>query len=176
MKRTMCICGLIALFATICFSQEKDLPEVKAATLSDSLKILQPLVDKQWVGKLANPQDGRLLEVRRHFQVIWGGSIVKYSTSMQEIGSFSEGYFYWDREVRQVAVFIVNSRGVIQEGGVSLENGVLTLQGTIAFPDIRFDYKNTFEFTPDGRMIDRWFHNAPGTWQPGHVIEFTPVE
>jgi len=25
-------------------------------------------------------------------------------------------------------------------------------------------------------MIDRWFHNAPGTWQPGHVIEFTPVE
>ena len=176
MKRTMCICGLIALFTTICFSQEQDLPEVNAAALSDSLKILEPLVNKHWVGTLANPQDGRLLEVRRHFQVIWGGSVVKYSSSMQEIDSFSEGYFYWDREAQQVAVFIVNSRGVIQEGGVSLENGVLTLQGTIAFPDIRFDYKNTFEFTPDGRMIDRWFHNAPGTWQPGHVIEFTAVE
>ncbi len=128
MKRAVCICALVALFAATCFPQEEALKKADAANLSDSLMILDPLVNKHWVGELANPQDGRLLEVRRNFQVIWGGAVVKYSSSMREIDSFSEGYFYWDREAQQVALFIVNSRGTAQKGTVSLENGVLTVQ------------------------------------------------
>jgi hypothetical protein len=48
----------------------------------------------------------------------------------------------------------------------------VTVQGKVVFPDRTFDYKNTFEFMPDGKMIDRWFQNAFGPWQPGHVVEF----
>jgi hypothetical protein len=55
---------------------------------------------------------------------------------------------------------------------VSVENGVLTVRGTIAFPERTFDFKNTFEFAAEGKMIERWFQNASGSWQPGHVVEF----
>jgi len=57
-------------------------------------------------------------------------------------------------------------------GYVVFEQGVLTVQGVITFPDRTFEYGNTFEFTLEGKMIDRWFQNAFGPWRPGHVIEF----
>jgi hypothetical protein len=140
--------------------------------LSKNLKILEPLVNRQWTGEMMSPEGGRLLKTDRNFHVVWDGSVVKITASVPEINSFSEGYFYWDREARQVAVFILSSRGVIERGTVSVEQGLLTVQGKIVFPERTFDFKNTFEFTPDGKMIDRWFQNAFGPWRPGHVVEF----
>ena len=121
---------------------------------------------------MKSPDGSRTFKTDRNFQVIWDGSVVKYTASIPEIDSFSEGHFYWDREAKKVAVVILSTRGVIQRGTVSVENGVLTVQGTMVFPDRTFDYKNTFELSPDGKMIDRWFQNAFGPWQPGHVVEF----
>ncbi len=148
--------------------------QIQAAVppLSSELKILGPLVNKHWVGEMKSPDESRTFKTDRNFQTIWDGSVVRYTASIPEIDSFSEGHFYWDREAKKVAVVILSARGVIQRGTVSVENGVLTVQGTMVFPDRTFDYKNTFEFTPNGKMIDRWFQNAFGPWQPGHVIEF----
>lgn len=173
MKNALIICCLFAVLATSRFPQEETKLQDDATALADSLKILEPLVNKHWVGKLANPQDGRMLEVTRDFRVIWNGSVVKYSTLLKEISNASEGYFYWDQENKHVAVFIVGSTGSMRNGQVSIENGLLTVRGTLVFPDRKFEYRNTFEFTADGKMIDRWFHNAFGDWRPGHVIEFT---
>lgn len=53
------------------------------------------------------------------------------------------------------------------------EQGVLTIQGTISFPERSFEYRNTFDVTPEGKLIDRWFQNAFGPWRPGHVVELT---
>jgi len=147
--------------------------EIKTGqTLSENLKILEPLVNKHWVGEMKAPDGSRMFKTDRNFQVVWDGSVVKYTSSIPEIDSFSEGYFYWDRKAQKLAAFILSSRGVVQHGTVSVENGVVTVQGTMVFPEQTFDYKNTFEFTPDGKMIDRWFQNAFGPWRPGHVIEF----
>jgi len=148
--------------------------QIQAAVppLSSQLKILEPLVNRHWVGEMKSPDGSRAFKTDRNFQVVWDGSVVRYTSSIPEIDSFSEGHFYWDREAKKVAVVIFSTRGVIQRGTVSVENGVLTVQGTMVFPDRTFDYKNIFEFTPDGKMIDRWFQNAFGPWQPGHVIEF----
>jgi rhodanese-related sulfurtransferase len=139
---------------------------------SDPLKILEPLVNRHWVGEMKSPDGSRTFKTDRNFQAIRDGSAVRYTASIPEIDSFSEGYFYWDREAQKVAVLVLSSRGVVERGTVSIENGVLTIQGTMAFPERTFDFKNTFEFTADGKMIDRWFQNASGPWQPGHVVEF----
>jgi hypothetical protein len=141
-------------------------------TLSDHLKILEPLVNRHWVGEMKSPDGSRMFKTDQKFQVVWDGSVVKYTGSIPEIDSFSEGYFYWDLKAQKVAVFILSSRGIVRQGTVSVENGVVTVQGKVVFPERTFDYKNTFEFTPDGKMIDRWFQNAFGPWQPGHVVEF----
>jgi len=141
-------------------------------TLSENLRILEPLVDKYWVGEMKAPDGSRTFKTDQNFQVVWDGSVVRYTGSIPEIDSYSEGHFFWDREAQKVAVVIFSTRGVVRRGTVSVENGVVTVQGKIVFPDRTFDYKNTFEFTPDGKMIDRWFQNAFGPWQPGHVVEF----
>lgn len=173
MRKTILICCLVVTFTAAGFSQVQDSSKDSTSNLSDHLKILEPLVNKHWVGKLSNPQNGQMMEVSRDFKVIWNGSVVKYSDSLKEINNASEGYFYWDPESKQVAVFIVGSTGTMRNGQVSIENGILTVRGTLNFPDIKFEYKNTFEFRADGKMIDRWFHKASGDWQTGHVIEFT---
>ncbi len=141
-------------------------------TLSENLRILERMVYKHWVGRIRSVDGSRLLETDRNFRPLWDGSVVKYESSLPESNHFFEGYFYWDKEAGKVAVFLVSSRGVVQRGTVSSEKGFLIVQGTIVFPEKSFEYRNTFEFTPDGRMIDRWFQNAFGPWRPGHVIEF----
>lgn len=141
--------------------------------LSQHLSILTPLVGKTWVGRMTSPDGRQAFTVERTFQPQWDGSVVRFSTSA-EIGSPSEGFYYWDRDAKQVAVFLVNARGVYQRGTVSAAGGIITVEGRISFPDRAFDYRNTFELRPDGTLVDRWFQNAFGDWRPGHVVELRP--
>lgn len=57
-----------------------------------------------------------------------------------------------------------------------MEDSLVVIRGKTSFPERTFDFKNTFQFTPDGQMIDRWYQNAFGEWRAGHVIEFSPKE
>jgi len=145
-------------------------------TLNDNLEILQPLLDKKWTGELRSPDGSAFWKTTREFKILWDGSVVKYIGSTPEIETYSEGYFFWDRHEQKIAVLIVNNRGIYQRGFVNDEDGAITIKGTISFPERTFEFKNTFKFTSDGKMIDRWFQNAFGTWQPGHVIEFKSFE
>ncbi len=76
----------------------------------------------------------------------------------------------------KITVVIVHSSGVFKKGFIEIEDGLLTMKGKISFPDRTFDFKNTFEFPSDGKMIDKWYQNAFGSWRPGHVIEFTKTQ
>jgi rhodanese-related sulfurtransferase len=136
--------------------------------------VLEPLINRHWVGEIRSPDGSRTFKTEVDFQAIWDGTVVRYTASIPEIDSFSEGHFFWDRETQKIAVLILSSRGAVERGTVSVEKGVLAIQGTMAFPTQTFDFRNTFEFTADGKMIDRWFQNASGAWQPGHVVAYTP--
>ena len=161
---------LIALFTLLLIN----LP-IFAQSLSSNMKILEPLLNN-WDGKLASPDGSQSWETTRGYNLLWDGSIVKITNSVPGINSYGEGYFYWDRQEKKVAIIVVNQKGIYQKGFVTVEDGLLTIKGKISFPEMTFDYKNTFEFTKDGKMIDRWFQNAFGGWKPGHVIEFTGVK
>ena len=141
-------------------------------SLSDRLKALSPLVNRSWSGDMKSPDGSRTFKTDRRFEALWDGSVVRYTASIPEVGSYSEGHFYWDREARKIAVVIVNSGGVVQRGTVTVKDRVVTIQGKIVFPEQTFDYRNTFEMKADGTMVDRWFQNAGGEWRDGHVIEF----
>ena len=142
--------------------------------LSEELKILEPLVNKKWSGELKTPDGKMALNTTRTFTSIGDGTIVKYESTTPELNSHSEGFFYYDRSEKKVAVLTVtNRKGIYQKGYVSIEDGILTIQGQISFPERTFDYRNTFEFLADDKVVDRWFQNAFGDWNPGHVIELT---
>ena len=142
-------------------------------TADDNLKILEPLLNKKWVGELKSPDGSASFQTSQEFTVIGNGSVVKYTEIIRELNSVSEGYLYWDGEEKEVALFIIDGKGVYRKGFVSIEEGLITVKGVINFPERKFDYKNTFEITADGKMIDRWFQNAFGPWRPGHVVERT---
>ena len=67
----------------------------------------------------------RTVKADRNFEVVWDGAVVKYTASVPEIDSFSQGFFYWDAAAGKVALFIASNRGVIQRGTVSVEQGLL---------------------------------------------------
>lgn len=148
------------------------LPSIKAQTISDNLKVLEPLLNKTWVGELKAPDGSEAYETTQTYSVLWDGTVVKFTGSTPELNANSEGYFYWDRQEQKVAVIIINNKGIYQKGFVTVEDGKLTSCGTISFPERTFDFKNIFEFTNDGKLIDRWFQNAFGSWMAGHVIKF----
>lgn len=145
---------------------------ISAQKLDDNLKILEPLLEKTWTGELKSPDGSKSWTTSQNYNLMWDGMTVKYSSSTPDNESFSEGYFYWDREEKKIAVIMFNSRGIYNKGFVTIEDGLLSISGTISFPERTFQFRNTFEFTEDGKMIDRWFQNAFGSWRPGHVIHF----
>ena len=147
--------------------------QVFGQSLSEELKILEPLVNKTWSGELKTPDGKRTLSVTRTFTPIIGGEFVKYQSSTPEVNSYSEGYFYWDRSEKKIAVLILSKKGVYQKGYVSVAEGIITIEGEISFPERSFNYRNTLQFREDSKLMDRWFQNAFGSWQPGHVIELT---
>jgi hypothetical protein len=141
-----------------------------SVTLRDELKILEPLTGKKWIGDLKSPDGKNSWKTFRQFTVLWDGTAVRYNSSTPRIASYAEGYFYWDREAGKISLFMVNSRGVIIRGIVSPGDGVIAIEGRITFPERSFEFRNTFEFSGEGRITDRWFQNAFGPWMPGHVI------
>jgi hypothetical protein len=144
-----------------------------AQTLAEPLRFLQPLLGREWTGELRSPDGRASYRTTALFQRHFEGTVVKLTTATPEIGASAEGFFYWDREAGRVAVFLINSGGIFQRGYAALEDGVVTVRGTITFPERTFEFRNTFELTADGRLVDRWFQNAFGDWRPGHVVELT---
>jgi hypothetical protein len=138
---------------------------VSGQTLSENLKILEPLLSEKWIGDMKSPDGSQTFKVSLSYEPIWGGEVIKYSRSNPDRNTYQEGYFYWDINEKIIVFFSVNNKGGALKSDVSIEDGKITLRSSATINSKTFDYKNTFEFTPDGKLIDRWFQNASGTWQ-----------
>lgn len=160
----------IIIIVIICYSIS-----TYAQSLSEKLKILEPLAGKKWTGMLKSPDGKNSWKTTHEFSVIWDGKVVKYKGATPEIKSYSEGFYVWDELQGKIVVFISSSNGVYSSGYISVEGNIFTITGVINFPERKFDFKNTFELTPDGKLIDKWFQNAFGPWRPGHVVELKAV-
>ena len=141
-------------------------------TLNENLMILKPMLCKNWIGDMKSPDGKQTFKVSLSYEAIWNGEAIKFSRSIPERNGFSEGYFYWDVNEKKIISLSISNRGGAMKAEVSIEDGKITLKGVATIQNRTFDYKNTFEFSSDGKMIDRWFQNASGQWSPGHVIEF----
>jgi hypothetical protein len=146
---------------------------VMGQVLNEKMKGLEPIIAKKWVGEMMSPDGKNAYQVNLCYETLWNGEIIRFSRAIPDIRSFSEGYIYWDKDSDRISVFTVSTRGAARESEVCLEDGKILIKGTLSIDNRTFNYKNTFEFTPDGKMIDRWFQNAFGPWQPGHVIVFS---
>jgi len=153
---------------------------INGQTLDERLSPLKPFLNKTWTGKLKSPDGTKELKVIRTFEVLNKGNVIKCIKSNKELDNYGEGFFYWNDIEKKIAFFFIESGGIFQTGFITIENNIITIEGTMTWPTQMnpqvkqsYDFRNTFEFTSDGKMIDKWFMNAFGPWRPGHVIEFT---
>jgi hypothetical protein len=146
---------------------------LRAEGLHEKLIFLEPLLGPPWQGEFTLADGSkRTLPITQAYEALWDGKVIHYTRSLPDFPFFSEGYIYWDTNEQKVCLMTINSRGNADRGIVTLEKGTITVSGRMTMDGKTYDYRNTFEFGADGKLIDRWFQNMTGSWQPGHVIEF----
>ncbi len=165
---------LLALLATgILFGQEGKKTET---SLCDNLKLLEPIVNKKWVGVINSPDGKMQARVVRQFDVVWDGNAIKRTDYCKALNNESEAFIFWDPAEQAAKFFSINSRGIFLNGIVSDDSGKILISGRITFPDTALDYRNTFELTDDGKLLDKWYAFRGGEWKAGHNIELTAEE
>ena len=150
-------------------------------SLDPRLKLIEPLVNRKWTGLMKAPDGSASWKSIRIWEIIWKGKAIKYSNSVPELNSYEEGFIYWDDIIKKPAFFSLHSRGVYQSGFISADKNVINFEGKMTWPTPpsdpgikqSYDFKNTFEFVSPMEMVDKWFQNAFGPWQPGHIVAFT---
>jgi hypothetical protein len=145
---------------------------LRAEGLHEKLIFLEPLLGRPWQGEFPLPEGKRTLSITQAYESLWDGKVIHYTRSIPDFPFFLEGYIYWDVNEQKVGLMNINSRGNANRGIVTLEDGKITVSGRTTMHGRTYDYRNTFEVSADGRLTDRWFDNATGSWQPGHVVVF----
>lgn len=147
--------------------------------INQKLTILKPLFNKTWEGKLKAPDGSVEFSVVKTFNLFDKGNIIKVTSANRDMEEYGEGYFYWDDLEKKIAFFFVESSGVFETGFVTSEGNMIIIEGKMTWPGQvnlqvkqSYDFKNTFEFTTENTMTDKWYMNAFGPWRTGHVIEF----
>ncbi|MBW1933687.1 MAG: hypothetical protein JRI56_11970 [Deltaproteobacteria bacterium] len=87
--------------------------------------------------------------------------------------SITEAYFYWDSDKQEIGVFSITSNGNFFHGHVIEDDVKILIYGLITFPDNKLEFRNTFELTEEGKLIDKWFTFRDGEWKPGHTFELS---
>jgi hypothetical protein len=148
------------------------LSPLRVEGLDERLTFLEPLLGRPWKGEVTLPDGKQTLPVTQAYESLWDGKVIHYTRSIPDFPFFLEGYIYWDANEQKVCLMSINSRGNADRGIVTLEDGKITVSGQATLNGRTYDYRNTFEVSADGRLTDRWFQNAMGSWQPGHVVVF----
>jgi len=147
------------------------LSPVYGQELDEHLKLFEPIINKNWEGDMPRFGEGAKREVL--WKVIWNGKAIKQTTEVKILQSITEAYFYWDSDKQEIGVFSISSNGNFFHGHVIEDDGKILIYGLITFPDDKLEFKNTFELTEEGKLIDKWFTFRDGEWKPGHTFELS---
>ena len=172
MKLLRIIGGLAALFVllTIGVSIGQDAKNSDAA-LNENLKLLEPIVNKKWVGVLGSPDGKQQAQVVRKFNVVWDGNAIKRTDYCMALKNEGEAFIFWDPAEQNIKIFSINNRGIFLNGVATDDSGKILISGRVTFPDTSFNYRNTFELTDDGKLLDKWYAFRGGEWKAGHIVE-----
>lgn len=139
--------------------------------LDERLRLLAPMANKNWEGEMPRIGEGAKREVM--WKVIWNGKAIKQTTEVKMLHSISEAYYYWDSDKQEIGVFSITSNGNFFHGHAVDDDGKILIYGNITFPDEKLEFRNTFELTEEGKLIDKWFTFRSGKWMPGHAFELS---
>jgi hypothetical protein len=144
---------------------------IHAQDLDEHLQLMKPFTGKVWESQMEGLRGEGSLTNHREWSVVWGGKAIKYSSRTEKLNLSQEGYFFWDPDKQEIGMFTLNSEGRFQQGYVKEEGGKILMYGFLTMGDRRLEYRNYFELTEDGRMLDSWYRFEDGEWKAGHAVE-----
>jgi len=170
-RSILCLALIVFLFTPLARAEKG---------LDPKLASLAPLINREWAGMMKAPDGSAEWKTICTYEVLWHGKVIKSTRATPERNSFEEGFIYWDDIAKKPAFFSIHSGATFQSGFVSVDKNVITFEGKMTWPapppnpNVKqsYDFKNTFTFVSATEMVDQWFQNAFGPWQPGHEITF----
>ncbi len=155
---------LITLFLSITSFGEDEL------TLRKELSILKPLIGKTWVGETEHPSEGMMLHMLFKLEPVYEGKVLKFYKECKELKNITDGYFYYDPDKKEIVFLRLTNNGNITVGNVKEEDNKILMYGYAIFPDRKLEFRNTFEITSKGFLIDKYFRFEDGEWKAGHAV------
>ena len=142
-------------------------------TLRKELDILKPLVGKTWTCEWKDPSARQTLHVLQRYEAMHDGKIIKIYQECKELSSQTDGYYYYDPDKREIAFLMLTNNGNFAVGNVKAEGGKILEYGYVTFPNEKLEFRNTYELTANGEMIDQFFSFENGEWRAGHSRVWT---
>lgn len=140
--------------------------------LDDHLRFLEPLMTHMWEGGFTEG-DGAGLVISLRFEPVLSGRAVKYTRDAPELGYVGETHFYWSPSREEVLFLALNSRGIVGEGVVSMQDGTIVLEGVDCWPEGNsIEYRRLWHIDEAGVLKDTYHRKEDGEWVLGHLQEF----
>jgi len=147
------------------------------AALRKELDILKPLAGKtwicEWIVESRGPSGRQTLHVLRRYEAMHDGKILKIYQECKELNSQTDGYYYYDPGKKEIAFLTLTNNGNFSVGNVKEEGGKILEYGHVIFPDEKLEFRNTYELTSKGELVDRFFSFEKGEWRAGHSRVWT---
>jgi hypothetical protein len=144
---------------------------VQAGELDEHLQVLEPLLDKKWVGGFVGAESPDI-ELVLSFEKILDGRAVKYVREADAVDFSSLTHFFWNPSREEISFFSLNNKGIVGEGVVHVADGGIILIGKSHRPDKTTEFKTILEIDPSGTLSDTFQRMEDGKWVQGHLQEF----
>ena len=142
-------------------------------TLRKELDILKPLIGKTWICEMTDPSGRQTLHLLRLYEPMHDGKILKIYQECRELNSQTDGYYYFDPDKKEIAFLTLTNNGNFAAGNVKEEGGKILEYGHVTFPNEKLEFRNTYELTANGQMVDHFFSFENGQWRAGHSRVWT---
>lgn len=156
------------VFCTLSFSSNY------GQNLDENLKLLEPLINKKWEAK--EPRFGEDAKIIRRFEIIEDGKAIKRTDTLNAINATSVYFYYWDFEKQEIGVYGIHNNGNFVHGHLKKEEDRLLIYGFGTFPDMKLEFRNTYELNEDGKFFDKYYRFEDSEWQTGHSWVFYEIK
>ncbi|MBU1701368.1 MAG: hypothetical protein KJ831_14610 [Candidatus Eisenbacteria bacterium] len=145
------------------------------ADLEEHLRFLEPLLGLNWEGGYVGDNVPDLV-ISLRFEPVLNGMAVKYSREVVALNFFSETHFFWSPNRKEVLFIDLNSRGIVGEGVVALQDGNIVLRGHNHWPEESKEFETVLQLDPTGVLKDTFKLKENGELAGGHYQEFRVKE
>ena len=142
--------------------------------LDENLKLLEPFINKKWEAK--EPRFGEDAKIGRRFEIIEDGKAIKRTDAFKVINATSVYFYYWDFEKQEIGVFGIHNNGNFVHGHVKKEEDKILIYGYGTFPNMKLEFRNTYELTKDGKFFDKYYRFEDNAWKSGHSWVFYEIK